>query len=203
MAKRSNGTSVPLGFGDATASIGDHIAHFYRGEAEMFGVVGPYIAEGIRRGDKCVFISSPPAAAQLREWLGSHSIDAAAAEKIGQLILHAGEATVADLQVMFERVEAGALKDGYKFVRLAGDGGWALAGGTSVPEMLHWEALYDEVSAGWQMLALCQFDLTLFGGDVVMDALRAHPLCIMGQVLLRNPLHVEPQALLQELAGRA
>ena len=203
MANRSNGSVIPLGFAGATASVGDHIAHFYRGEAEMFGVVGPYFAEGIRRGDKCAFVSSPPAAEQLREWLASQGIDVAAAERAGQLLLHPGEATVADMQAMFERLEAGARKDGYNFVRLAGDGGWALAGRAPVPEMLQWEALYDEVSAGWQMLALCQFDLTLFGGDVVMDALRAHPLCVMGQVLLRNPLHVEPQTLLQELAARA
>ncbi|MFQ5865500.1 MAG: hypothetical protein ACE5IW_09760 [bacterium] len=29
-----------------------------------------------------------------------------------------------------------------------------------------------------------------FGGDVVMDALRTHPLCIMGQFLVPNPFHV-------------
>lgn len=203
MANRSDLTGIPLGFGGATASVGDHIAHFYRGEAEMFGVVGPYFAEGIRRGDKCAFISSPTAAAHLREWLASQGIDAGAAEEAGQLVLHPGEATAADMQAMFERLNSGARKDGYDFVRLAGDGGWALAGRAPVSEMLHWEALYDEVSAGWQMLALCQFDLTLFGGDMVMDALRAHSLCVMGQVLLRNPLHVEPQTLLQELAARA
>ena len=203
MAKRNNVNGIPLGFGGATASVGDHIAHFYRGESEMFGTVGPYIAEGIRRGDKCAFISSPAAAAQLREWLTSHDIDAAAAEESGQLVLHPGEATATDMQAMFERLEASATKGGYKFVRLAGDGGWALAGGTSATEMLRWEALYDQVSAGWEILALCQFDLTKFGGDVVMDALRAHPLCVMGQVLLRNPMHVEPETLLQELAERA
>ena len=203
MAKHSNGSGIPLGFGGATASVGDHIAHFYRGEEEMFGVLGPYVAEGIRRGDKCAVISSPEMAGRLREWLASGDIDAAAAEDSGQLLLHPGEATLADMRAMFERVEASALKDGYKFVRLAGDGGWALAGRASVTEMLRWEALYDEISADWQMLALCQFDLTRFGGDVVMDALRAHPLCVMGQVLLRNPLHVEPTELLQELAGRA
>ena len=203
MSTQTNGTGIPLGFGEATASVGDHIAHFYRGEAEMFGVVGPYIAEGLRRGDKCAFVSSPEAATNLREWLAAHDLDAAAAEQAGQLVLHPGAATVDDIRAMFDQLESQSLKDGYKFVRLAGDGGWALAGAAPVPEMLHWEVLYDDVSDGWQMLALCQFDLTRFGGDVVMDALRSHPLCIMGEVVLRNTLHVEPKQLLQELSSRS
>ena len=64
--------SVPLGFGDVTASVGDHIGHFYRGSDQMFSVLGPYVAEGLRRGDKCVIISSPDTEDQLREWLSEN-----------------------------------------------------------------------------------------------------------------------------------
>jgi hypothetical protein len=205
MAQQTNGEPVPLGFGGATASVGDHIAHFYRGDNEMLGILGPYIAEGLRRGERCAVISSEPTADKLRNWLTANEIDVEAVERGGQLLTHRGEATVDDMRSMFERVEAESLDAGYKFVRVAGDGGWALAGRAPVPEMLQWEALYDEVSvsAGWQILALCQFDLMRFGGDVVMDVLRAHPLCVLGQVMLRNPLHVEPEKLLKELAERS
>lgn len=98
------------------------------------------------------------------------------------------------------RIEAESLNAGHKFVRSAGDGGWALAGRTSVSELLRWEALLENVLNDWKVVALCQFDLTQFGGDVVMDALRTHPLCIMGQLLVPNPFHVSPDTLLQELA---
>jgi hypothetical protein len=193
---------IPPGIGNATVGVGDHIAHFYRGEAEMFGVLGPYVAQGITRGDKCAVISSPETADRLREWLASRGLDVAGALKAGQLIFHPGEATVADMQAMFERVEAEALDTGHKFVRLIGDGGWALAGRTSTSEMLRWEALYDQLSRDWQILALCQFDLTRFGGDVVMDALRSHPLTVVGQAVLRNPFYTRPEDLLQELERR-
>ena len=107
------------------------------------------------------------------------------------------------MRAMFERIEAESLEAGYKFVRLAGDGGWALAGGTSTGEMMRWEALYDQLSTGWQILALCQFDLTRFGGDVVMDTLRSHPLTVVGQTVLHNPFYTRPEILLQELESRA
>jgi len=45
---------VPLGFGDVTADVGDHIAHFFRGDDQRFSVLGPYIEAGLRRDlDAC------------------------------------------------------------------------------------------------------------------------------------------------------
>lgn len=40
------------------------------------------------------------------------------------------------------------------------------------------------------------------GGDVVMDVPRARPLCVLSQVMLRNPPHVQPQRPLKEPAER-
>ena len=200
--KDGNDIRIPLGFGDVTSSVGDHIAHFYRGASQMFNVLGPYVAEGIRRGDKCVVISSPEVADQLLEWLESKGVDPETARKNGQLFLHAGETSQDARRALVDQVEKESLNAGYQFVRWAGDGSWALAGKTSVHEMLCWEALYDKVSADWNILALCQFDLMQFSGDVVMDALRSHPLCIMGDVLVPNPFHVSPDTLLKELTDR-
>ena len=202
MANPPAETEIPLGFGGATATVGDHITHFYRGEAEMFSVLGPYIAAGLERGERCAVICSPDSAIKFRAWLDARGLDAAAAEASGQLFLHPGEASRDDMHTLFDRVVAESTDAGYPFVRLAGDGGWALAGRATTGEMLRWEALYDELSDGLSMLALCQFDLTRFGGDVVMDALRSHPLCIMGEVLVHNALHADPTELLEELAER-
>lgn len=199
---RDKTVKVPLGIGGLTASIGDHIAHFYRGKEERFEVLGPYIAEGIRRGDRCVFISSPADADLLCAWLTSKGHDTAKVSASRQITLHPGKATKEDMRTLVDRIEAESLNAGYGLIRWAGDGGWALSKRTSVPEMLRWEALYDDCSAGWQILALCQFDLTQFGGDVVIDTLRSHPLCIVGQMLASNPFHVSPHALLQELLAR-
>ena len=66
MAPATSNGNIPLGVADALVSAGAHIAHFYRGEAEMFTVVGPYLATGLQRGEKCAFISSPETASGLR-----------------------------------------------------------------------------------------------------------------------------------------
>lgn len=192
--------TVPLGFGNVTASVGDHIAHFYKGPEQRFNVLGPYIAMGLQRGDQCAFIASPDAADHLRAWLQDRGVDAEAACASGQLILHPGEATEEDMRRLAERIEAEALDTGHSFVRWAGDGGWALESEISVCEMLRWEALYDKCSIDWEMLAMCQFDLTVFSGDVIMDALRSHPFCVMGEVVVPNPFHTAPEELLDMLS---
>jgi len=192
--------TAPLGFGNATASVGDHIAHFYKGSDQRFRVLGPYIETGLRRGDRCAFISSPAAADHLRAWLCDKGVDAEAACAAGQLILHPGEANEEDMRSLAERIDAEARDNGHSFVRWAGDGGWALESEISVCEMLRWEALYDQCSTDWEMLAMCQFDLTAFSGEVIMDALRSHPLCVMGDVVVPNPFHTVPEERLDALS---
>ncbi len=69
----------------------------------MFNVLGPHVAEGIRRGDKYVVISSPEVAEQLREWLKSKGVDPENAHKSGQLFSHAGEASQDDMRALVAR----------------------------------------------------------------------------------------------------
>jgi hypothetical protein len=202
MTSSTENGHIPLGLASARVNVGAHIAHFYRGQAEMFTVVGPYLATGLQRGEKCAFISSPETASALRTWLEDAGCDPRGAEQNGQLALFAGQATADDMLQMFEGLIADSALVGDEVIRLAGDASWALDRSTS-SEMLRWEALYDNVSEGWPMIALCQFDLTRFAGDVVIDALRSHPLCIMGTVLVPNSLHESPAQMLEELAERS
>jgi hypothetical protein len=193
-------TDIPLGFGDVTGAVGDHIAHFFRGDNQRFAVLGPYVAEGIRRGDRCVFISDPETADGLCEWLTEQDVAVDDARASGRLILDPGRDTEDDMKRLVDRLDAEAQEDEEPFVRWAGDGEWALDREITVCEMLRWEALYDKHTPDWRMLALCQFDLTVFESDVMMDALRTHPHCVMGDVVVPNPFHESPDVVRQELA---
>ena len=95
--------AIPLGFGDVTVTVNDHIAHFYRGETQMFDVLGPYIAEGLRRGERCAVVSSPASAQGLKRRLSEMGLDPGAAEADGRLAFAEGEASAADMRALFER----------------------------------------------------------------------------------------------------
>jgi hypothetical protein len=49
---------------------------------------------------------------------------------------------------------------------------------------------------------ICTYDLTKFGASVVMDALRTHPLVIIGGLLQQNPFFVPADQLLLEIGER-
>ena len=195
-------SGVPLGFGGVEADVGDHIAHFFRGGERRFSVLGPYVEAGLRRGDRCVFISRPDVGAALCEWLAERGVDAAEARAADRLILDPGRDTEDDMKRLADRIDASVQEMDESFVRWAGDGEWCLEREITVEEMLRWEALYDEHASEWQLLALCQFDLAVFESDVIMDALRTHPYCVMGEVVVPNPFHEPPETVRQELAGR-
>ncbi|MEF8866309.1 MAG: MEDS domain-containing protein [Salinibacter sp.] len=193
--------SIPLGFGGVKAAVGDHIAHFFRGGAQRFSVLGPYIKTGLQEGDRCVFISQPKVGAALCEWLSERGLDAADAREADRLILDPGRDTTDDMKRLADRIDASVQETDDSFVRWSGDGAWCLDRDITVDEMLRWEALYDEHSSEWRLLALCQFDLTVFESDVIMDALRTHPYCVMGDVVVPNPFHESPDAVRKELTG--
>jgi hypothetical protein len=47
------------------------------------------------------------------------------------------------------------------------------------------------------------YDLAKFGGEIVVDIMRTHPMIIIGGVLQENPFFVPPDEFLRELRGRS
>jgi hypothetical protein len=46
------------------------------------------------------------------------------------------------------------------------------------------------------------YDLAKFGGDIIVDIMRTHPMIIVGGLLQENPFFVPPDEFLRELRGR-
>ena len=55
---------VPLGIVDAAVPRGSHVCTFFSGPAQPDDVVAPFLAEGIRSGNKCVAVLEAPGAAR-------------------------------------------------------------------------------------------------------------------------------------------
>lgn len=128
--------SVPLGFGEATATVGDHIAHFFRGDAQRFSVLGPYVQTGLRRDERCVVIARPDTGEALCDWLSDRGIDTEAARAADRLVLHPGRDTEAAMEQLARRIDTEAREDEPPIVRWARDGEWVLDRTLTVCEML-------------------------------------------------------------------
>ena len=67
---------------------------------------------------------------------------------------------------------------------------WALLDLPGVGDLMEYETRVNYVIPEYEGPVICTYDLTRFGASVVMDALRTHPLVIIGGLLQENPFYV-------------
>ena len=80
-----------------------------------------------------------------------------------------------------------------------GMGACRLAG---VGDLIEYETRVNYVIPKYEGPVICTYDLRKFGASVVMDALRTHPVVIIGGLLQENPFFVPPDQLLLEIRER-
>ncbi len=189
---------IPLGFGGLHANERDHIGHFFKTTQEWKSVLIPYFKTGLERGDICVYVMSPEAHGEsvIIDALAEEGINAAQYQSSGQLILGEGRTTPDGMESWLSEVVSIASARS-NLVRWGGDMTWSLKQMPSSETLMKWECVCNVKEA--PAIYLCQYDLTQFLGSVIVDALKTHPLCIIGGTIHKNPYYVAPEVFLAEL----
>jgi hypothetical protein len=102
----------------------------------------------------------------------------------------------------FEQVLRSGTADGYPQTRIMGHMEWALVGLPGVEDLMEYETRVNQLIPKYEDTVICTYDLSKFGADVVIHALRTHPLVIIGGLLQENPFFVPPEELLLEIRAR-
>jgi len=79
---------------------------------------------------------------------------------------------------------------------------WALVDLPGTDDLIEFETRVNYVVPKYEDAVICAYDLTKFSASVVMDALRTHPVVIIGGLLQENPFFVSPDQLLLEIRER-
>ncbi len=192
---------VPLGFGNLYASPGDHIGHFYRTSEEEKNVLVSFLKTGLEAREKCVcLISAGRRRQELQEALTAAGIDAESALASGQLVVDEGKSEPKELQEMLGKV-LGEIPGRFPLLRWAGVMSWALKKIPTTETLMEWETHCNTVESPAAVF-LCQYELGMFLGTVVMDAMKTHPICIVSNVIHQNPYYENPETYLAELRRR-
>jgi hypothetical protein len=93
-------------------------------------------------------------------------------------------------------------RQGFRLVRLVAQMEWALADRPGVDDLVEYETRLNYVLPRYRDPVVCTYDLSKFGGQVVMDILRTHPLVIVGGRLQENRFYVGPDEFLREIRRR-
>jgi hypothetical protein len=201
--------AAPIPFAGSVLDGTRHICAFFHSDEEEYRVLLPFIKDGFESGDKAVHVVNPDQREDHLRRLAAAGIDAAAAQKTGQLdLLTNNEAYLRDgrfdqdrMIKAFEEIACGNVKREFPVNRIVCRMDWA-AEGSRVNDVVEFESRVNDVWARSHDAVICTYHLTKFGGDTVIDILRTHPMVIIGGILQQNPFFVPPADFLRERRER-
>ncbi len=193
-------SKVPLGFGNLNATIGDHIGHFYETREEWKKSIVSFLVTGLEAGDKCVYFLDPGQGDQVEVALADASSLVEDALASGQLTLAEGKSSPGEMEDALATCLA-EIPGRYPLLRWGGDMTWSLKKLPTTEKLMEWET-HCNVIENPPAVFLCQYDLKAFLGNVVMDALKTHPICVVGSMIHQNSYYQDPAVFLEELHRR-
>jgi hypothetical protein len=206
-------TPTAMGLPGVHFTPGLHICAFYRGPTQRDELLLPYLREGLSAGDKCICVTDDPGAGdRVRALAGEFGVDTSSAHAQLQPLCSAATYLVdghfaIDRMIGFGDGAMGAAveRDGFGFVRAAGEMTWALRDVPGTELLLVYESRLNVFLHRYPQVLLCLYDLEQFvDGQILMEILHTHPHVLLGGRLLDNPWYVEPEEYLAQhaLAGR-
>jgi hypothetical protein len=197
----------PIRIGGTILGSRRHICAFFKSHDDHYGVLLPFIQDGFSSGEKAVHIVNPTRRDEHVQRLNAAGIDVAAGQKNGQLELlewadvHLQDGTFdADrTRKLIAGIRRRAGDQGFRRVRFVTHMEWAVERHVGVDGLLEYEASANLVPSDDPVI--CAYELANFGGDVVVDIMRTHPMIIIGGILQENPFFVPPEEFLRERHG--
>lgn len=187
----------------ASLQQGDHICFYYDSPAEQWATVTAYLRQGLRRRERCFYVTDSRKTDEVVAELARRRIDVDRERRRGSLVLlTTHEAHIKDgrfdaeamLRLLNDAVEQ-ALDDGYAGLCAAGEMTWMMLKAPGVHQAMAYEALMNEFYPNNRATGLCLYDRSRFDGALLCDSLRTHPRIISASAgLVENPFY-EPPAL--------
>jgi hypothetical protein len=203
-------TDDSLSFAGCTLGQRRHICAFFNNIEEQHSVLRSFIKDGFDRGDKAFHLVDPARRADHLRRLAEAGIDVQEAMGTGQLEVrswHDGPLRGARFDqdtwiASFEQVLKSGPAAGYRQTRFLAHMEWALVDLPGVDDLIEFETRVNYVVPKYEDVVICAYDLSKFSASVVMDALRTHPVVIIGGLVAENPFFVPPDQLLREIRER-
>jgi hypothetical protein len=181
-----------------------HACAFVAGPDEERAVIVPFFVEGMRRGEKAVYIVDPaqrdghdarlsasaprPDLLEVTTWNEAH--------------LKGGSFDQDRMMTALDQMIREHATAGHPPMRLVGQMGWVFSSPPGIEQLVAYEASVNDVLSRGKTPTVCVYDVRRLSGSLVMDLLRAHPLTVMNGVLHENPFYTPAGEMLAELKRR-
>ena len=166
---------------------GDHVCLVYRTLKEQLSVVVPYLMEGLRRGEACLYIVDDQPAQQIVAALNAAGVDTVHAHQRGALefmnkresYLNRGRFSPTRMLQFLKNFSDRKKAEGFKGLRGTGEMTWALGPELGCHRLFEYESWLEKIMPSSDALCLCQFNRRRFSKDCMPEILRTHRRRIM------------------------
>jgi hypothetical protein len=187
-----------------------HLCAFFHSEDEEFRTLLPFIGDGLALGEKVAYLVNINDREEHRRRLRDGGIDVEAVEQSGQLevigwppsVRNRGAFDQDQALKMVDHLLDAARNQGYQRTRIVGDMDWASENEIRDLDLIALEARLGIIYSRHNAWVICAYDLSRFGGALVLDVMRTHPAALIGRVLQHNPFYIRPEQMLEELRTR-
>ncbi len=175
--------------------LGDHLCSFYEDRKQQFQIVIPFIKDGLRKREKCLYVVDENTAAEISAGLLMHGISVQHYLERSQLsIVTSRESYLRlgrfDANAMISFISSAleeALGQGYSGLRGAGEMSWILRDLDSLDDFFRYEERLSTAFRRLPVKLLCQYNTKKFFGNILMQVLKTHPRVLLGLDLYENP----------------
>jgi|GEM_PF-295679 len=183
----------------------DHLCLIYESHDEWENAVIPFIAIGLKKKEKCVYIIDTHTATEICKHLEREGVDTKKAEASGHFtILKGTQAYIKEgsfdpdrtIKLLISETEK-AISEGYQALRVTGEMTWMLKGLPGSEKILEYEAkLNRDFFPKYPCLTMCQYERWKFESEIIKGVLMTNPLLIRNNCVYRNFYYIPPEVFL-------
>lgn len=183
---------------------GSHVCPIYQQDRERFTAASAFLAPGLERGERCLYVASEPGIDRLLAELAARGVDVKAELDRGALhllserdvYLREGDFSAEAMLEYLDSKKREATRDRFSGLRYAGEMSWAVSV-KSEAALIPYEVRLNEFLKGRRMVVGCFYHRERFDDATIHDVIRTHPLVVIGDRDYDNPYYEPPQLLLQ------
>jgi len=176
---------------------GDHVCALYASDVELADIVGDFLAEGLRKSERCWYLPASDEPDIVRAALEARHIDVARAAKHGALSILSqntayrvrGDFDPEETMAIFSDAIEQALTDGFNGFRAAANMSWAIDLHEGPERLVTYEALLRSLFSSARATGLCLYDRERMPVAVIDGALATHPVMRVHGVYCRNTFY--------------
>jgi len=163
--------------GGTRVPINGHLATFYDSDEGRLRLTIPFLRDGLLLGQRCFLAAGGELLdAYLEALRHQNGIDIDTALNNGSFRIVAGPGTDVEAALAFwSQSMSEALAGGPTLIRVVGEMASERTVFPTDDEMIKYEVAYNMIGKRFPTVTLCQYDVRVFGGETIFDALRAHP----------------------------